>query len=134
MFYLTFDHFFTVKAVARRTQAAFFYTSASKLVNKTSGPRVVRELFKLANQNAPSIVFIDEIDAVGTRRSCMEGRNGEREIQRTMLGNRLLLSLEMNCSCTHIGHTQASWQFGGKFGLAIHLLILIACDLEIFTI
>jgi 26S proteasome regulatory subunit T2 len=48
------------------------------------GPKLVRELFRVAEENAPSIVFIDEIDAVGTKRY-EANSGGEREIQRTML-------------------------------------------------
>lgn len=78
--------------MAHSTEAAFFYTSASKLAQKTlgDGPRLVRELFKLAGQNSPAIVFIDEIDAIGVRRSTTE-HNEEREIQRTMLGDYFLM-------------------------------------------
>ena len=46
--------------------------------------RIVRELFRVAEENAPSIVFIDEIDAVGTKRYDSHS-GGEKEIQRTML-------------------------------------------------
>lgn len=45
---------------------------------------MVRELFRVAEEHAPSIVFIDEIDAVGTKRYDSNS-GGEREIQRTML-------------------------------------------------
>jgi len=48
------------------------------------GPKLVRELFRVAEDHAPSIVFIDEIDAVGTKRY-ESNSGGEREIQRTML-------------------------------------------------
>ena len=48
------------------------------------GPKLVRELFRVAEEHAPSIVFIDEIDAVGTKRY-ESNSGGEREIQRTML-------------------------------------------------
>jgi 26S proteasome regulatory subunit T2 len=44
----------------------------------------VRELFRVADDLAPSIVFIDEIDAIGTKRY-ESTSGGEREIQRTML-------------------------------------------------
>jgi hypothetical protein len=77
----------TAKAVAHSTEAAFFYTSASKLAQKSlgDGPRLVRELFKMASRQSPAIVFIDEVDAIGSRRASGE-RNEEQEIQRTMLG------------------------------------------------
>ncbi|KAG8228436.1 hypothetical protein J437_LFUL003913 [Ladona fulva] len=55
---------------------------ASKLDG--DGPKLVRELFRVAEEHAPSIVFIDEIDAVGTKRYDSNS-GGEREIQRTML-------------------------------------------------
>ncbi|KAJ8792141.1 hypothetical protein J1605_019992 [Eschrichtius robustus] len=48
------------------------------------GPKLVRELFRVAEEHAPSIVFIDEIDAIGTKRYDSNS-GGEREIQRTML-------------------------------------------------
>jgi len=48
------------------------------------GPKLVRELFRVADESAPSIVFIDEIDAIGTKRY-ESTSGGEKEIQRTML-------------------------------------------------
>ena len=58
----------------------------SELIQKYlgDGPKLVRELFKCAEDNAPSIVFIDEIDAVGSKRYSSNS-GGTREIQRTML-------------------------------------------------
>ena len=58
----------------------------SELIQKYlgDGPKLVRELFRVADEMAPSIVFIDEIDAVGTKRYDSTS-GGEREIQRTML-------------------------------------------------
>ena len=47
------------------------------------GPKLVRELFRVANESSPSIVFIDEVDAVGTKRYDSNS-GGEREIQRTI--------------------------------------------------
>uniref|UniRef100_A0A6N2KGI7 AAA+ ATPase domain-containing protein n=1 Tax=Salix viminalis TaxID=40686 RepID=A0A6N2KGI7_SALVM len=65
------------KAVANSTSATFLRVVGSELIQKYlgDGPKLVRELFRVADDLSPSIVFIDEIDAVG----------GEREIQRTML-------------------------------------------------
>eukprot|EP00732_Lithocolla_globosa_P004527 Lithocolla_globosa_v1_NODE_4225_length_1483_cov_44.188375.p1 type:complete len:445 gc:universal NODE_4225_length_1483_cov_44.188375:59-1393(+) len=74
------------KAVANQTSATFLRVVGSELIQKYlgDGPKLVRELFRVAEENAPSIVFIDEIDAVGTKRYDSTS-GGEREIQRTML-------------------------------------------------
>ncbi|RKO96656.1 hypothetical protein CXG81DRAFT_20062 [Caulochytrium protostelioides] len=74
------------KAVANQTSATFLRIVGSELIQKYlgDGPKLVRELFRVAEENAPSIVFIDEIDAVGTKRYDATS-GGEREIQRTML-------------------------------------------------
>jgi len=74
------------KAVANRTSATFIRVVGSELVQKYigEGARLVRELFALAKEKAPSILFIDELDAVGTRR-VEDGTSGEREVQRTMM-------------------------------------------------
>jgi proteasome regulatory subunit len=74
------------KAVANETKATFIRVIASELVQKYigEGARMVRELFQMARSRAPSIVFIDEIDAVGGRRADIS-ISGEREVQRTLL-------------------------------------------------
>merc|ERR1711998_52337 len=74
------------KAVANSTAATFLRVVGSELIQKYlgDGPKLVRELFRVADDMAPSLVFIDEIDAVGTKR-CDATSGGEREIQRTML-------------------------------------------------
>lgn len=74
------------KAVANETSATFLRVVGSELIQKYlgDGPKLVRELFRVAEEHAPSIVFIDEIDAIGTKRY-ESNSGGEREIQRTML-------------------------------------------------
>jgi len=74
------------KAVANSTSATFLRVVGSELIQKYlgDGPKLVRELFRVAEECSPSIVFIDEIDAVGTKRYDSTS-GGEREIQRTML-------------------------------------------------
>ena len=74
------------KAVANETSATFFRVVGSELVQKYSGegPKLVRELFRLADEHAPSIVFIDEVDAIGHKR-IETSSGGKREVQRTML-------------------------------------------------
>ncbi|KAL5041923.1 hypothetical protein BDW71DRAFT_200995 [Aspergillus fruticulosus] len=74
------------KAVANQTSATFLRIVGSELIQKYlgDGPRLVRQIFQVAAEHAPSIVFIDEIDAIGTKRYDSTS-GGEREIQRTML-------------------------------------------------
>merc|ERR1711978_73632 len=66
--------------------ATFLRVCGSELIQKYlgEGPKLVRELFRVADENAPCIIFIDEIDAMGTKRYDSNS-GGEREIQRTML-------------------------------------------------
>jgi len=74
------------KAVANETSATFLRVCGSELIQKYlgEGPKLVRELFRVADENSPCIIFIDEIDAIGTKRYDSNS-GGEREIQRTML-------------------------------------------------
>eukprot|EP00736_Rhodelphis_marinus_P009192 Rmarinus@m.419 len=74
------------KAVANSTSATFLRVVGSELIQKYlgEGPKLVRELFRVADEHAPTIVFIDEVDAIGTKRYDAHS-SGEREVQRTML-------------------------------------------------
>mmetsp|Transcript_23150 Transcript_23150/g.32615 ORF Transcript_23150/g.32615 Transcript_23150/m.32615 type:complete len:448 (+) Transcript_23150:79-1422(+) len=74
------------KAVANHTSATFLRVVGSELIQKYlgDGPKLVRELFRVADDLSPTIVFIDEIDAVGSKRYDSSS-GGTREIQRTML-------------------------------------------------
>lgn len=73
------------RACAAKTNATFLKLAGTSLVQMYigDGARMVREAFELAKEKAPTIIFIDEIDAVGVKR----GNDGEgtREIHRTML-------------------------------------------------
>ena len=74
------------KAVANETNARFIKLVASEFVNKYlgEGSRYVREVFELAREKTPTIIFIDEIDAIGTKR--MGDTSGaDREVQRTLM-------------------------------------------------
>jgi len=74
------------KAVARHTDAAFIRVVGSEFVQKYlgEGPRMVRDVFRLARENAPAIIFIDEIDAIATKR--FDAQTGaDREVQRILL-------------------------------------------------
>ena len=74
------------KAVAHETNAHFMRIVGSELVQKYigEGARLVRELFDLARKKAPTIIFIDEIDAVGASRT-EANTSGDREVQRTLM-------------------------------------------------
>ena len=74
------------KAVANETNATFIKLVASEFVNKFlgEGARYVREVFELAREKTPAIIFIDEIDAIGTRRT-ESHTGGEREVHRTLM-------------------------------------------------
>ena len=75
-----------VKAVARHTTASFIRVVGSEFVQKYlgEGPRMVRDVFRLARENAPAIIFIDEIDAIATKR--FDAQTGaDREVQRILL-------------------------------------------------
>ena len=74
------------KAVAHETNAHFMRIVGSELVQKYigEGARLVRELFDLAKKKSPTIIFIDEIDAVGASRT-EANTSGDREVQRTLM-------------------------------------------------
>ncbi|RKP13073.1 P-loop containing nucleoside triphosphate hydrolase protein [Piptocephalis cylindrospora] len=75
-----------VKAVANHTTASFIRVVGSEFVQKYlgEGPRMVRDVFRLARENSPSIIFIDEIDAIATKR--FDAQTGaDREVQRILL-------------------------------------------------
>mmetsp|Transcript_30333 Transcript_30333/g.99313 ORF Transcript_30333/g.99313 Transcript_30333/m.99313 type:complete len:289 (-) Transcript_30333:58-924(-) len=74
------------KAVANSTTASFISVVGSEFVQKYlgEGPRMVRDVFRLARENAPAIIFIDEIDAIATKR--FDAQTGaDREVQRILL-------------------------------------------------
>ena len=74
------------KAVASRANATFLRMSGSELVQKYvgEGARLVRDVFQMAREKAPCIIFIDEIDAVGGHRT-HDGTTGSAEVNRTMV-------------------------------------------------
>lgn len=75
-----------VKAVAHHTSAAFIRVVGSEFVQKYlgEGPRMVRDVFRLARENSPAIIFIDEVDAIATKR--FDAQTGaDREVQRILL-------------------------------------------------
>ena len=74
------------KAVANATTATFLRVVGSEFVQKYlgEGPRMVRDVFRLARENAPAIIFIDEVDAIGSKR--FDSQTGaDREVQRVLM-------------------------------------------------
>jgi proteasome regulatory subunit len=74
------------KAVANGTDATFIKMAGSELVRKFigEGARLVRDLFELANEHEPAVIFIDELDAVAAKRTDSK-TSGDAEVQRTMM-------------------------------------------------
>jgi proteasome regulatory subunit len=74
------------KAVAGQTKTTFIRIVGSELVQKYigEGARLVRDLFKMAKEKAPSIIFIDELDSIGAKR-LDTATSGDREVQRTLM-------------------------------------------------
>ncbi len=74
------------KAVASSTKSTFIEIVGSELVQKFigEGSKLVKEVFELAKEKAPSIIFIDEVDAIASQRVDI-GTSGEREVQRTFM-------------------------------------------------
>jgi len=75
------------RAVAHHTDCCFIRVSGSELVQKYigEGSRMVRELFIMAREHAPSIIFMDEVDSIGGSRGDGGSGRGDSEVQRTML-------------------------------------------------
>ncbi|MFC1741846.1 AAA family ATPase [Nanoarchaeota archaeon] len=74
------------KAVAAETNSTFIEVVGSELVQKFigEGAKLIKEIFLLAREKAPAIIFIDEMDALASRRIDV-GTSGEREVQRTFM-------------------------------------------------
>ena len=74
------------KAVANETDATFIKMAGSELVHKFigEGAKLVRDLFEVARENQPAVIFIDEIDAIASKRTDSK-TSGDAEVQRTMM-------------------------------------------------
>jgi len=74
------------RACAASTKACYLKLAGPSLVQMFigDGAKLVRDAFALAKEKAPAIIFIDELDAIGTKRFDSD-KSGDREVQRTML-------------------------------------------------
>lgn len=74
------------RACAAQTNACYLKLAGPSLVQMFigDGAKLVRDAFELAKEKAPAIIFIDELDAIGTKRFDSD-KSGDREVQRTML-------------------------------------------------
>ena len=74
------------RACAAQTNACYLKLAGPSLVQMFigDGAKLVRDAFELAKEKSPAIIFIDEIDAIGTKRFDSD-KSGDREVQRTML-------------------------------------------------
>ena len=74
------------RACAAQTNACYLKLAGPSLVQMYigDGAKLVRDAFELAKEKAPAIIFIDELDAIGTKRFDSD-KSGDREVQRTML-------------------------------------------------
>src|SRR5437868_13242003 len=74
------------RACAAQSKATFLKLAGPQLVQMFigDGAKLVRDAFALAKEKAPAIIFIDELDAIGTKRFDSE-KSGDREVERTML-------------------------------------------------
>lgn len=75
------------RAIANSTKASFLKVVSTSLIASYIGEsaKLIREMFEYARIHQPTIIFIDEIDAIGAKRTFGDGLQGEREVQRTML-------------------------------------------------
>ncbi|OQR71634.1 26S protease regulatory subunit 6A-like [Tropilaelaps mercedesae] len=89
------------RACAAQTKSTFLKLAGPQLVQMFigDGAKLVRDAFALAKEKSPAIIFIDELDAIGTKRFDSE-KAGDREVQRTML--ELLNQLDGFSSCDDI--------------------------------
>ncbi|QLH82112.1 proteasome-activating nucleotidase [Halosimplex pelagicum] len=74
------------KAVANQTDATFIKMAGSELVHKFigEGAKLVRDIFEVAREEEPAVLFIDEIDAIAAERTDSK-TSGDAEVQRTMM-------------------------------------------------
>jgi vacuolar protein-sorting-associated protein 4 len=114
------------KAVAAEVNATFFNVSAGNIVSKWLGEseRLVLNLFKMARENQPAIIFVDELDSVGVSRSG-DDVGGERRLKTQLLTELQGLGSEPEERITMIGATNLPWELDfalrSRFEKKIHV-------------
>ena len=130
------------KATAGEAGVPFLSISGSEFLEMFVGvgPARVRDLFSQARKNAPCIIFIDEIDAVGRKRSKAGGFGGHDERENTL--NQLLVEMDGVCVCMFVcvcvcerGHLCAGgtrrWREGkGEVGRERIFSLLLSCRVQ----
>ncbi|NVM03809.1 MAG: ATP-binding protein [Candidatus Helarchaeota archaeon] len=104
------------KAVAHECDATFFNADAASLVSKWLGEseKLVKELFDLARENSPSLIFIDEIDSIATSRGETGEHGGERRIKTQLLQEVDGLKSE-DQGIVILGATNRPWEIDSAF-------------------
>ncbi|MFX0134884.1 MAG: AAA family ATPase [Candidatus Hodarchaeota archaeon] len=104
------------KAVAHECNATFFNADAASLVSKWLGEseKLVKELFELARENSPSLIFIDEIDSIATTRGDSGEHGGERRIKTQLLQEVDGLKSDDE-SIVILGATNRPWEIDSAF-------------------
>jgi vacuolar protein-sorting-associated protein 4 len=114
------------KAVASEVNATFFNVSAGNIVSKWLGEseRLVLNLFKMARENQPAIIFIDELDSIGVSRSG-DDVGGERRLKTQLLTELQGIGSEPDERITMIGATNLPWELDfalrSRFEKRIHV-------------
>jgi ATP-dependent 26S proteasome regulatory subunit len=121
------------RACAAQTKSTFLKLAGPQLVQMFigDGAKLVRDAFALAKEKSPCIIFIDELDAIGTKRFDSE-KSGDREVQRTML--ELLNQLDGFSSTTDIKvHNIKKNCKHILYEKIKYILVLINCFLSIYV-
>lgn len=113
------------RACAAQTKSTFLKLAGPQLVQMFigDGAKLVRDAFALAKEKSPAIIFIDELDAIGTKRFDSE-KAGDREVQRTML--ELLNQLDGFSSTANIKVSNTSTSLVGTFEhMSFQILVFV---------
>ena len=105
------------KAIANECEATFFSADAASLVSKWLGEseKLIKELFKLAKEEQPSIIFIDEVDSIATQRGSRDEIGGERRIKTQLLVEMEGVKGKQQERIIVLGATNRPWEIDPAF-------------------